>query len=172
MPSPTIFSYTIRDESGDTATATLYVAYDAATETVGALLGAAAAFGGAIDAVTGGVITEFNIKINALPDPAWKDSPDADSDVQKTLLENFSAADTIYPQEFIVPAVKGSLIDVNGHPILTGGGAIDTMNDLIVAGSGAVFPNNQFLLDLTALRDAAVTFRKRKDSRKLSKVRV
>jgi len=171
MPSPTIFSYTIRDESGDKATAALYVAYDAATETVSALLGAAAAFGGAIDAVTGGVITEFNIKIPALPDPAWKDVPDTDSDVQKTLLENFNAADTLYPQEFIVPALKGTLVDANGHPILTSGGAIDTMNDLIVAGSGAVFPNNQFLLDLTALRDAAVTFRKRKDSRKLSKVR-
>jgi len=172
MPSPTKLSYTIRDESGDKATALLYVAYDASTETVSALLGAAAAYGGLIDAVTGGVITEFNVTINALPDPAWKDNPDADSDVQKTLLENFTAADTIYPQEFIVPAIKGSLIDVNGHPILTSGGAIDTLNDLIVAGSGAVFPNNQFLLDLTALRDAAITFRKRKDSRKLSKVRV
>jgi len=172
MPSPTKFSYTIRDESGDKATSLLYVAYDAATETVAALLGAAAAFGGLIDAVTGGVITEFNVTIPALPDPAWKDNPDADSDVQKTLLENFTAADTLYPQEFIVPALKGSLVDVNGHPILTSGGAIDAMNDAIVAGSGAVFPNNQFLLDLTALRDAAVTFRKRKDSRKLSKVRV
>jgi len=171
MPSPTIFSYTIRDESGDLATTKLYVAYDAATETVAALLGAAAAFGGVIDAVTGGKIVKFNVSIPALPDPSWKATPDADSDVQKTLLENFTAADTIYPEEFIVPAIKPSLIDVNGHPILTSGGAIDTMNDLIVAGSGAVFPNNQFLLDLTALRDAAVTFRKRKDSRKLSKVR-
>lgn len=168
MPSPTKFSYTIEDESGDKATALLYVAYDATTETVSSILGAAAAFGGVIDAVTGGKITEFNVTINALPDPSWKSAADADSDVQKTLLENFNAADTIYPQEFTVPAVKGSLIGTDGKPVIASG-AIKTMNDLIVAGSGAIYPNNMFLLDLTSLRDAAVTFRKRKDSLKLSR---
>lgn len=172
MPSPTILSYTIRDENGDPAVADLYVAYDATTETVSALLGAAAAFGGLIDAVTGGKITEFNIKIPAAPDPSWKAAALADSDVQKTLLENFNAADTLYPQEFIVPALRGTLVDTNGQPILTSGGAIALLNAAIVAGSGAVFPNNKFLLDLVSLRDAAVTFRKSKDSRKRSKVRV
>ncbi len=170
MPSPSIFSYTIRDENGETQTARLYVAYDASTETVSALLGAAAAYGGFIDAVTGGVITEFNIKIPAAPDPAWKDTPLADSDVQKTLLENFNAADTLYPQEFTVPAINPALINTSGQPILTSGGAIDLMNDAIVAGSGAVFPNNRFLLDLTSLRDAAITFLKKKGSRQKSKV--
>jgi len=171
MPSPTIFSFTIRDESGDPAVADLYVAYDAATETVASLLAAAAAYGGLIDAVTAGVITEFNLKIPALPDPSWKTVALTDADVQKTLLENFNAADTLYPQEFIVPAVRGTLIDANGHPILTSGGAIDALNDLIVSGSGAVFPNNKFLLDLTSLRDAAITFRKSKNSRAKSKVK-
>lgn len=170
MPSPTILSYTIQDESGDKETSRLYVAYDAATETVAALLGAAAAYGGLIDAVTAGKITEFNITINALPDPAWKSAALADSDVQKVLLENFNVADSKYPQDFWVPAVRGTLVDVSGHPILTPAGAIDALNDLIVAGSGAVFPNNQFLLDLTGLRDSAITFWKNKDSRKKSKV--
>lgn len=170
MPSPTIFSYSIIDENGDPGTADLFVAYDAATETVAALLGAAAAYGGLIDAVTGGKITEFNVKINALPDPAWKAAPIADSDIQKTLLENFNVADTKYPQEFLVPALRGTLVGVDGKPILTSGGAIDALNDLIVAGSGAVFPNNKFLLDITSLRDAAVTFRKRKGSLSRSRV--
>lgn len=172
MPSPTIMSFTIKDESGDTATSDLFVAYDAATETVAALLGAAAAYGGLLDAVTGGQIIEFNLKINGLPDPSWKVAPIADSDVQKTLLENFNVADSKYPQDFIVPAIRGTLIDTAGKPILTSGAAIDALNDLIVAGSGAVFPNNKFLLDLTSLRDAAITFRKRKNSRALSKVKV
>lgn len=170
MPSPTIFSYTIADENGDTATSDLYVAYDAATETVASLLGAAAAFGGLIDAVTAGKIVEFNVKINALPDPAWKAAAIADSDIQKTLLENFVAADTKYPQDFTVPALRGTLVGTDGKPILTAGGAIALLNAAIVVGSGAVFPNNKFLLDLTALRDAAVTFRKRKGSRERSKV--
>jgi hypothetical protein len=170
MPSPTILSYTIADENGDTATAELFVAYDASTETVSALLSAAAAYGGLIDAVTGGKIVEFNVKINALPDPSWKAAAIADTDIQKTLLENFVVADSKYPQEFTVPGLRGTLVGTDGKPILTSGGAIDALNDLIVAGSGAVFPNNQFLLDLTALRDAAVTFRKRKGSRQRSKV--
>jgi hypothetical protein len=170
MPSPTIFSYTIEDEAGNPATSRLYVAYNAATETVGSLLGAAAAFGGVIDAVTDGVITQFNVTINALPDPAWKDSAAADSNVNKVLYENFSLDDSKYPWAFEVPAVKGSLIDTNGHPII-GSGAIDTMNDLIIAGSGAVFPNNEFLIDIVALRDAAVSFRDGGDTRQKSKVK-
>lgn len=172
MPSPTIFSYTLSDENGDKAVTDLYVAYDAATETVAALLGAAAAFGGLIDAVTGSKIVEFNIKIPALPDPSWKAAPIADTDNEKTLLENFTVTDSLYPWALTVPGVRGTLIDTAGRPILTSGGAIDALNDLIVAGSGAVFPNNEFLLDITALRDAAITFRKRRGSRARSKVTV
>jgi hypothetical protein len=123
-----------------------------------------------IDAVTAGKIVEFNVKINALPDPAWKSAALADSDIQKTLLENFNVADSKYPQDYTVPALRGTLVGTDGKPILTSGGAIDSLNDAIVAGSGAVFPNNKFLLDLTSLRDAAVTFRKRKGSREKSKV--
>jgi len=170
MPSPTIFSYSIEDENGETATAVLYVAYNAATQTVAALLGSAAAFGGAIDAVTGGKITEFNIKIPALPDPAWKAAALADSDVQKSLLENFNVADSIYPQDFLVPAINPALVGTDGQPILTPAGPIDTMNGLIVAGTANTFPNNRFLLDLISLRDAGITFRKRKGS--LAKSRV
>lgn len=161
MPSPTIFSYTIVDEMGQKSTSQLYVAYDAATETVSSILGAAAAYGGLIDAVTAGKIVEFNVIINALPDPSWKTSVAADINSQKTLLENFVAADTKYPQDFEVPAVKGTLIDADGKPVIASG-AIKDLNDAIIAGSGAVYPNNKFLLDLTGLRDAAVTFRKRK----------
>jgi len=170
MPSPTIFSYTLKDENGDVGSAALYVAYDAATETASSLLGAAAAYGGLIDAITGCVITGFTVNIGALPDPAWKDVPDVDTDIQKTLLLNFNAADTIYPQEVLIPGLKGSLVGTNGQPILTSGGAIDNFADLVVSGSGAVFPNNKFLLDLTSLRNAAVSFRKRKGS--LTKSRV
>jgi len=170
MPSPTIISYSVLDENGDPDSIPIYVAYDAATETVSALLGAAAAFGGLIDAVTGAKIKEFNVTINALPDPSWKTTVAADIDNQKSLLLNFNVDDSKYPQELVIPAVKGSLIGTDGKPILTSGGAIDALADAIVAGSGAVFPNNKFLIDLVSLRDAAVTFRKVKGSLKKSKV--
>lgn len=169
MPSPTIFSYSLEDENGTRATADIFVAYDASTETVSSILGAAAAFGGLIDAVTGALIVEFNVKINALPDPSWKDAAVADTDIEKTLLLNFNAADTKYPEPIMVPGVLGSLIDTDGKPVLTSAGAIDALCDAIAAGSGAVYPNNKFLLDLTSLRDAAITFRKRKGSLKASR---
>jgi hypothetical protein len=172
MPTPTIFSYSIKDENGDPATTDLFVSYDAATETVAALLGAAAAYGGLIDAVTGGKITEFNVKINALPDPAWKAAAIADSDIQKSLLTNFNVTDTKYPQEVLIPALKGTLVGTDGKPILTAGGAIKALTDGLVAPSGGVSVQNKFLLDLTSLRDAAVSFRKRKGSLSRSRVEV
>lgn len=168
MPSPTLFSYSLRDENGDPDSIALYVAYDAATETVGALLGAAAAYGGLIDAVTGAKIVEFNVIINALPDPAWKTTVAADIDNQKSLILNFNVTDTKYPQEYVVPAVKGSLIDTDGKPIIASG-AIKDLVDLIVGTSGGVNINNKFLLGITSLRDAGVTFRKVKGSLKKSK---
>jgi hypothetical protein len=171
MPSPTIISYSLVDENGDAGSVSIFVAYDAATETASSLLGAAAAFGGKIDAITGCVITGFGVNIGALPDPSWKTAPVADTDVQKGLLLNFNAADTVYPQEILIPGLLGSLVGANGQPILTSGAAIDQFADLIVSGSGAVYPNNKFLLDLTSLRDAAVSFRKRKGSLAKSRVK-
>lgn len=168
MPSPTILSYTIEDENGDRSTSMLFVAYDAATVTVGSLLGAAAAFGGAIDAVTAGKIIEFNVHIPALPDPSWKTSVAADIDIQKNLLLNFNVADSKYPQEFLVPAVKGTLIDTDGKPVIASG-AIKDLADLISTGTLTVYPNNKFLIDLTSLRDAATSFRKRTGSLKKSR---
>jgi hypothetical protein len=110
------------------------------------------------------------VKINALPDPAWKSTVAADIDNQKTLLLNFNVTDTKYPQEVAVPAVKGSLIGVDGKPILTAGGAIKALVDGLAAPSGGVSVQNKFLLDITTLRDAGVTFRKVKGSLRKSKV--
>lgn len=171
MPSPTIFSYSLADENGDRGTVDIFVAYNAATETVGALLSTAAEYGGLIDAITGCKIVEFNVKINALPDPSWKASPAADTDIQKTLLLNFNALDTKYPQEITVPGLKGTLVLPNGQPNLADE-AIDDFIDAMVVGSVGVTPNNKFLLDLVSLRDAAVTFRRNKGSLKKSRVTV
>jgi hypothetical protein len=169
MPSPTIFSYTVRAEGNVKSTVDIYMAYDAATETVASLLGAAAAFGGLIDAITGGVIEKFNILIPALPDPSWKDTVVADINSEKSLLLNFAVTDSIYPEPIVIPAVLGTLIDSDGKPILTAAGAIDNFAQLVHTGSGAIYPNNKFLVDLLGLRDASVSFRKRKGSKAKSK---
>lgn len=167
MPRPTIFSYSLEDAAGVTASAYVFVAYDAITETVAALLGAASDLGGLIDAVTGMKITDFNVNINGLPDPAWKAAAIANIDAEQTLLLNLSIVDTVYTQEFDLPGLRDTLI-VNGRPVLTDGAAIDNLVEALTGetGLGTVSVNSKFLLDLTGLVSAAVTFRKHKKKRK------
>lgn len=167
MPSPTIFSYSLMDKAGVKGSCAFFVAYDAATETVEALLGAASALGGMIDAVTGAVITEFNVKVNALPDPAWKTAAIANLDMEQTLLENFAITDSQYVQAYDIPCVRDSLITADKKPIVATG-AIATLNAAIISGTGitGVSINSKFLLELTALVDAQISFRKHRRQRK------
>lgn len=153
---------------GVKATHDIYVAYDAATETVAALLAAAAQYGGLLDAVTAGKIIEFNVKIPALPDPAWKAAAIANVDTEQTLLMNYVITDSKYSEPVDVPAVRDTLIGADGRPIFSAGSAIKALIDAITGttGLGTVSVNSKFLLDLTGLRDIAVTFRKRRKGRK------
>jgi hypothetical protein len=160
MPSPTIFSYEIEDAVGVRATADFFISYDAATETVEALLGAAAALGGLVDAVTAGKIKGFHVLVPALPDPAWKATAVANVDAEQTLLENFHIRDSKYLQSIDIPALRDTLIDTGGRPILPG--AIAALNAGILLGTGLVGIGIQskFLENLTSLADYAVTFRR------------
>lgn len=168
MPSPTIFSYSLEDAAGVKGSCSFFVAYDAAVETVDALLGAAAGLGGLIDAVTAAKITEFNVKINALPDPSWNvGKPVANVDMEQTLLENFSITDSQYVQSYDVPCLRDTLITAGKKPNIAGG-AIQALNNAIISGTGITgyTINSKFLLDLTGLVDAQVSFRKHRRQRK------
>ena len=171
MPSPTIFSYELEDAAGVKGSADFFVAYDAATETVEALLGAAAAVGGLVDAVTGAKIRSFRALISALPDPGWKGAAIANLDMEQTLLENFHILDSLYLQSIDIPCLRDTLIATDGRPILTG--AIAALNAWITAGTGVtgVTAQSKFLENLPALADYAVSFRKRgRGRRAVSKV--
>ena len=162
MPSPTIYSYTIQDAAGTKATAKVYVAFDAATETVGALTGNFAALGGVIDDMIDGQIIDGNITINVLPDPDWKSAPVADSIVERTALFNFLPEDSKYAQGVDIPAISLTVLDAKERVILTDAkitAFISNMTDNI-GGSHTVFAQNQFLLALKTLKDVATTFRK------------
>jgi hypothetical protein len=162
MPSPTIFSYTILDSKGVKATNIIYTAYDALTETVSALVGAAAAYGGDLNAVIDGQITDARVIIDIAPDPSWRTAPLANSNVEQTGLFNFRQANSKYLQPNDVPAISASVLI---------GGRIDLSNAAIAAligaitgstGLGGVSVNSKYSNDLTALNDALVTFRKHK----------
>lgn len=171
MPKPSIFTYSLEDIAGVKGSHQIFVSYDAALETVSAVLAAAAVYGGLLDAVTGAQITGFDVKVNALPDPSWKSAPIANIDMEQTLLETFDVYDTTLGYGIDVPALRDTLI-VAGRPVIASG-AIAALNAALVAPFAAGYSaQNPFLLDLTALRDAAVTFRsKRKGRKAVSKVR-
>lgn len=175
MPKPTIYSYTIQDSEGATATHDVYTAYDAATETVGALVGNFAAYGGLLDAVTGGQIIDGNIKINVAPDPSWKSAPAAGSKVVSVAVLNFKQADTPYAWGTTVPAILDSL--VSAGKLIIASGALHTLigqliNQTPVTGgiglSGTVFANSPYSNALIALKDAFLGSRKRKSLKKVS----
>lgn len=133
MATPTVFSYTVRDNDAVKASTPIYVSYDGAIETVDALIGTWLALGTLIDAVTGGVIESGSIKIPLAADAGWKTTPLTGHSVSDTLNLTFSNDDTIYGDTIVVPAVRDTLI-VGGRPVLTAAGAIDNLADEI-AGS-------------------------------------
>lgn len=133
MATPTVLSYTIRDNDGVKASMPVYISYDGALETVDAMIGVWLALGTLIDAVTGGVIEGGSIKIPLAPDAGWKVTPLTGQSVSDTLNLTFSNDDTIYADTVVVPAIRDTLI-VAGRPVLTSGGAIDNLADEI-AGS-------------------------------------
>jgi len=165
MPTPTIYSFTVQDAKGVKATALTYVAYDAATETVGALLGNAAVFGGLVDAISGGVLIDGRVIIDIARDPGWKATPVAGSNVEQTGLFDFNQNNSKYVAAVDIPALLESTLV---------GGRIDLANTDIAAfitnltqasgigGSTTVFNNSKYLNATRSLRDALVTFRKHK----------
>lgn len=161
MPSPTIYSFTLKDARGVSATTTgIYVSYDAATETVGALVGNIAALGGTIDAITDAVITDCRIVIDVAPDPSWKSAPVASSDVQESFNLNFTQANSKYVQSVLIPGLKNSIL-VNNAPAPTATPLSTFITNMTtsIGGSSTVFANSKYSNALTALKDVFITFR-------------
>jgi hypothetical protein len=168
MPKPTIYSFTIKDASGVKSTFDLSVAFDAATETVGALIGNFAALGGVLDPVTDGQIIDGRIIIDVAPDPSWKSAPVADSIVERTALLTYQQANTTYVASVDIPAISLSVLDAQERPIVASG-ALKTFSDNLtqstgIGGSVTVFANSKYSNALQKLIKAVTTFRKHRRS--------
>lgn len=159
MATPTILSYTVRDNDNVKASTPIYVSYNGALETVDALIGVWLAVGGLIDAVTGGVIEDGHIKIPLSADASWKTTPLAGHSVSDTLGLAFSNDDTIYRDTIIVPAVRDSLI-VAGRPVTTAGGAIELLASELAGSFTNGFYVNESGSDLIAWIEAFQGVRK------------
>lgn len=168
MPTPTIYSFTVQDDKGVKATSQYYVAYDAATETVAALVGNIAALGGLIDPITDGQITDCRIIIDVAPDPAWKTAPVAGSNVEMGGLFTFSQANVKYVDSQLVPAFAKSLVS-GGKIDLTASGPVDNWIQTLIGtagigGSHTVFANSKFMNALKAFLHCDLNTRKHRRS--------
>lgn len=140
MATPTVLSYTIRDDDGVKASAPMLAQYNGALETVDAMIGTWLAQGALVDAVTGGVIEGGSILIPLSPDASWKDTPITGQSVSDTLNLNFGNAATRFLWSLVVPAIRDTLIS-GGRPIVTPSGAIDDLAQAMLAG----FTNGSFI---------------------------
>lgn len=159
MATPTVLSFTIRDNDGVKASAPFYTQYNGALETVDAMIGTWLAQGALVDAVTGGVIEGGSILIPLSPDGSWKTAPITGQSVSDTLNMNFNNAATRFLWAAVIPALRDTLVS-GGRPILTAGGAIDLLRAALVGG----FTNGSYINpsgdDLAALVDAFQGVRK------------
>lgn len=162
MATPTVLSYTIQDDNGVKASALFYASYNGALETVDALVGEWLVLGGLLDAVTGGRILEGHIKIPLAADASWKTTPINGDGVEQTLGLTFSNDDTIYGDTFNVPALRETLVDSQGKPIVTAAGAIDALADAVAGSFTNGFFVNSAGSDLIALISAFQATRKQR----------
>jgi hypothetical protein len=155
---PTVMSYRVRDELGVEASTLAYIGYDGAVETVNALVGEWAAYGGLLDAAVSGQIVGGKITIPVAPDPSWKTAPAAGSRVEQTALMNYRTASSQKRQGLDIPALINTAI-VAGK-IVTASGPIHALITAVLAGfTNGYFQNGEGQI-LTTFADAAVTFRK------------
>lgn len=159
MPTPTILSYTVRDNDNVTASTPIYVSYNGAVETVDALIGTWIALGTLIDLVSGGVIENGHVKIPLQADATWKTVPLNGHSVSDTLNLSFTNDDTIYVDTVVIPAIRDTLI-VDGRPDLTPAGPIDDLAQEIAGSFTNGYYVNQTGSDLVAFDSAFQGVRK------------
>ena len=175
MADATSFEWAIQDDQGLTSRSQMFVAYDASTETVSALLGAWAAYGGLIDACVDGKLIGGTVSIPVLPDPGWKASPVVGNNVNQVMSLNFGNDFNLYRTPIMLPSYSES--QVNSTPPRAPNLAATELAALIAAIlhgtptlTPAVFPNASFLHDLNALKDAFLTTRKVRAGRTRTRV--
>lgn len=160
MATPTIFSFSMRDANNVVGATQARVNYDAETETVAALIGSWEELGGALNAVSGAVITGGRILIPTGPVSGWKTTPTAGQDISDVGVFSFANGSTGYVDEFAVLAFLASKVSA-GRINLSDTAVAALVNILNnTAGGTTVNYANAAGQDFTALRKAFQADRK------------
>lgn len=170
MANPTIFNYSLLDDTGWKNNTDFPVAYDGATETVDSLIGAWLAYGGLLNSTIDAKIVKGSILIPLQRDATWKATPAEGNNVNQVMSLNFDNDFNQYVTSILLPSYKETQLQADGSPNLAAT-ALAAFIAAIIAGSGAVFPNSTSLHDLNALRDAFLTERKVRNQKQITIVR-
>ena len=160
MADPTIFSYSLLDDTGWRSLCNFPVAYDGATETVDALIGAWLSYGALLNACIDGEIVGGSMLIPLLKDAGWKATPAEGNNVNQVMNLNFNNDFNSYATSILLPSYKETLLTPAGDPDLADTALAAFITAIIGGYANEVFPNSTSLHDLNALRDAFLTVRK------------
>ena len=151
-----ILSTEVLDILGVSTSHAIFIDVPDAT-TVAQLVAYAQAYEAVLDPITDGQPTAGHITVRFTPSGV-KSSPNASSEVEKTGLFNYAQAASQYSQGIDVPAIADATI-VSGRIDLTNTDIV-AWRDFVLATLTGVHAVSKFDNDLTALRDALITFRK------------
>jgi hypothetical protein len=168
---PTSFSYQLLDDEGLSSNNSIFVAYDGATETVDALIGAWTNYGGLLDAVVDGKIVEGSITIPLIRNGSWKAAPIEGNNVNQVMNLNFDNDFNSYATSILLPSYKESILTPAGLPDLVDPALAAYIAGILGGYLTQVFPNSRDLHDLNALRDAFLTVRKVRNQKRGTIVR-
>lgn len=171
MADPTIFNYSLLDDTGWKNNTDFPVAYDGATETIDALIGAWLSYGGLLNAITDAKIVGGSITIPLQRDASWKSVPAEGNNVNQVMNLNFDNDFNQYATSILIPAYKESTLTPGGEPDLADTALAAFITAIISGYLTEVFPNSTSLHDLNALRDAFLTVRKVRNQKATTIVR-
>lgn len=171
MADPTIFSYSLLDDTGWKNLCNFPVAYDGATETVDALIGAWLSYGNLLNAITDAEIVGGSMLIPLIKDGSWKATPAEGNNCNQVMNLNFNNDYNSYATSILIPAYKENTLTPAGDPDLADTALAAFITAILTGYANEVFPNSNSLHDLNALRDAFLTVRKVRNQKQTTIVR-
>lgn len=172
MADATSFDWQIQDDQGLVNRTQMFVAYDGATETIDALIGAWLAYGGLLDPVIDGKIIGGQILIPLIRDPSWKSAPATGNNVNQVMTLDFNNDFNSGVTPILIPSYKETQVNTASPraPNLAATALAAFIAAVLAGEGGEVFPNSRDLHDLNALRNAFLTVRKVRSQRTRTKV--
>ncbi len=160
MAAITTISYRVQDAKGNKSSFLIRVPASFTHTQVSAFH---ANFAPVLDAVLGAKIVEAAVEYSLTLPGGLKANPDANNDVQESGLFTMVAADTAFVESIRVPGFKESLF--SGETIPTEAGAALAFKNALISGLDGggvqVLPCDRYGNDLTSMRSAVKTFRKK-----------